>query len=470
MIQAWIEKIFTKPGVNLIAIGLVIIMSVSTIGWSSEALAAHPPGTCTHDPQFDIPYAASEPGSGLISAIVTDIKGVVYASAGRIFVSIYYDNSFGEILAAAVAIYIAIYGILFTFGMVQLTVYDFFIRAVKLGIIAGLISQYFWTVWYDLVLFLFTFFDEGTDDIIMELTSITVGGVAGNYDPDTPFAILDQVIATAVSAKMAVTILAVFFTGPYGVIFGILLLLSLGSFLRALFTAIWVYLMAVVLRALLIGLSPVFLAFLLFTRTRHLFDGWLNQLVNASLQPIFLFTFFAFFVALILASMENILANPVCWTEWIDSVRGTPFAVHYWRFALWNDDTGTWEPYGGLRSWAGVDGEPDAPVFPIDVMHILIFLMLAELASRFNHIIIMIASDIAGASTNLATMQGPLAGWLGGGGGGRNNSLAGGPGYRGTPGGVNPAMQNWQQTMTDKGGLGTVAETMERMRGMPGKR
>lgn len=382
----------------------------------------HPPGTCTSDPQFDIPYAAITPGSGLISTIITDVKNVLASTTASLFVGIGINPEYRSIVTTVITLYIMIYGLMFTFGMVQASVYDFFIRMIKIGVIFWLIGGIGIGSLISIFNRIANFFNNGTDAIIAKVTQITVGGISAPYDPNTPFAILDSIIAHAVSAKMAVTILATFFTGPYGILFGILLLMSLGSFLKALFTAIWVYLMSLVLKTLLIGLGPIFIPMILFARTKPLFDGWLNQLVNASLQPIFLFIFFAFFASLIEASMLNILANPVCWTEWQDSVRGTPFAVHYWRFAIQDPPgSGIWEPYGGLWTWEGNKVEGNTRPFPIDIMHILIFLMLAELAGRFNNVVTMIASDIAAASTNLASMQGPGAEWFGGGQGRRGN-------------------------------------------------
>lgn len=460
-----IDKIANIKLKQALLLAVVILFTAFTI--SVDASAANPPinqkhpaGTCTSDPQFDIPYAAITPGNGLISAIVDDVKNVLYTTSQTLYDSILGNSSFRNTVAIAISLYIAIYGIMFTFGMVQSTVYDFFIRMVKIGIISILLGTdaTWWQFIYDS---LAHFFIDGTDAIIYEVSRITVGGVNSPYDVGKPFAILDGVIATAVSAKMAVTILATFFTGPYGLLFGILMLLSLGSFLRALFTAIWVYLMALVLKMLLIALSPIFISFMLFSRTKPLFDGWINQLVNACLQPIFLFVFFGFFVALIQATMDGILRNPVCWTEWIDSVRGTPFAVHYWRFAVKDTTTGLWEPYGGLWSWTGAAASTkDTRVFPIDIMTILIFLMLAELAGRFNNIVIMIASEIAGASVNLASMEGPLSGWLSGS-GGKESNVASGIGSRTGPGGVSasPGYANWQQQYANKG-LGAVEDSM----------
>ena len=68
------------------------------------------------------------------------------------------------------------------------------------------------------------------------------------------------------------------------------------------------------------------------------------------------------------------------------------------------DTIGKWD-FNGPQSGAG-------PIFPIDILGILVLVMLADLASRFNSIVTLIASDIAGASTNFSAMQGALGDWF----------------------------------------------------------
>lgn len=445
-----VRRKYNEGGINkhiAVFASLFFVIVLAVIMLPSEVFAQplpgprHPPGTCTYDPQFDIPDALIASGTGIISTIFNDIRAVTQTISVYIFFNIASNESFRFVVFMSVVLYIMIYGIMFLFGMVRLTLYDFFIRMVKLGIIYWLLGGDIvgdvigggeLINLLDLYVMLLSFFNDGTDFIITEITKIIVtGGTFYNFDSITPLGIVDDVIASSLSAKMLVTILATFFTGPYGVVFAILLVMSLSSLFKAVLAAIWVYIMGFVLRSLLIALSPIFISFILFQRTRPIFDGWLNQLVNASLQPIFLFIFFAFFVALIKVSLANILSTPVCWTEWSDSVRGTPFAVHFWRFNVLNS-SGQWEPYGGEWDFNGA-ATASSPTFPLDVMHILIFFFLAQLVGRFNHIVIMIASDIAGASTNLASMDAPMGGFPGGRGGRHSGSGVDGiSGYTGT--------------------------------------
>lgn len=367
------------------------------------AYAAEPPptaahGTCTTDPPFEI--NVPPPGQGLISTIITEIQNILNQISSALFTEILSDSGFVRAVQAMTTLYIAFYGIMFTFGMVQITLYDFSIRMIKIGVIMLLISPDAWSAFNNTFV---QFFNAGTDEWINKVSAAVLNEPLPANAP--PFYVIDQAVTKAVSAKMAVTLMAMFFTPPYGPIFGLLLVLGLSTFVKAVLTAAWVYLMSLILKALLFGVAPIFLSFLLFVRTRYLFDGWLNQIVNATLQPILLFTFLAFFVQLISVAIDNILLTPVCWTEWAESLRGSPFSMHYWRFTLCL--TGECQPYAGSWSFTGPQTS-QGPIFPIDILGILVLVMLADLASRFNSIVISIANDLAGAATNLAHMSGDL--------------------------------------------------------------
>lgn len=375
---------------------------------AGQASAQVPPGNCTSDPGWNIPLPAA--GTGIITTVVNNISFIMNGVAQQLYNTILGNPDFVFIVRASLTLYIIIYGILFLFGMTQITMMDFIMRMLKIGIIAGLLSPNSWNFFYNTV---GVFFHEGTDWLIAQMAQIAVGAVPG-LNPGAPFAVLDNSIAILTSSKMAATLIATFFTGPYGLLFGLLILFSLGTFGAALFQAMWVYLMALVVRSFLFGLAIIFFIFLLFDRTRHLFDGFINQLLSATLQPVFLFTFFAFFAKLVEAAMFVILRVPVCLVDKEGLVKGGPFGTEMYRFMLAGgvpDQIANveWTFKGPIIPGVGL--VPGAPVFPIGILDVLILLLLVQLAWRFPRIAIHVASDIAGASLRL-NISGQLANWL----------------------------------------------------------
>ncbi len=399
-------------------------------------------GVCTSDPTYT-PKTA-DPGKGIISVVIKDIKDTLKPMTKKMFDGISQDSGFKGAVSAAMTLYVIIYAISFLFGMVQLTAFDFVIRMFKISVVAMLINGTGFQVFSDIVV---KFFNEGTDALITQVSTIAVSGTTLGGEP---FDWMDNAILELTSVKMLVTLMAAALTGPYGWVIIVILMISLYTFIKAMLGALWVYIMALVLRTLLFGLAPLFLACVMFSRTRQLFDGWLNQVVNSCLQPIFLFTFFAFFVQLIKASLEQVLQTNVCWTRF-GSVAGAASAEHYWRFALWNCNSNRWEPFDGVWGFTGADNAPahmratkadcgtgSPPVQPLGIMLPLILWILSDLAKRFNEIVVNIAKDIANASTGFSYQGQGFGGDKVTGGGSPGGGAGGatpGAGARPTPGG-----------------------------------
>jgi type IV secretory pathway VirB6-like protein len=390
--------------------GALCMMDNNNIGIcdAKGACGSVPYGTCTNDDAFNIAYPA--PGQGIISGIVTQITSSLDMVQSAMYKGIIQDSGFKHVVTLAASLYVAIYGILFMFGMVSITVNDLVVRLIKIGIIAMLISPGSWAFFSQTMVHLF---NDGTNDIINEVSSIALGtiNVGG-----APFAVVDNAVIESVSARAVITVLAAFTTGPYGWIIGLMLVISMGAFLKALMNAMWVYVMALVLRTLLFGLAPLFIPMILFGRTRHLFDGWLNQLVNSALQPIFLFTFFGFFCQLIKVCLDQIVSMQVCWTATEEVQRGSPSSFHYWRFAIRDASSGGWVPFDAVWGLKGANNAGSGPIHPLGIMLPLTMWLLSDLAGRFNHIVVEIARDIAGASTSLTMGGEKVADWLTGGG------------------------------------------------------
>ncbi len=393
-------------------IGLCVFMALPVLAQTSQ-----PADVCTDGPQFTTDVPAGTPG--LITSVATGVQTVMMGLSEAMFTGIVGDGSFTSAAQAALTLYIAIYGILFTFGMTEITVFDFITRMMKVGIIVILLSD---SAWWFFSNYVVIFFNTATDELINKVSSIAFGTLVpipadcANGFCTGPLAVLDQAVSKALSANMWVHLAATTFTSPYGLAHSLLMGIALWSFLGTLLTGIWVYLMSLVIRGLLFGLAPIFLVCLMFNRTRHLFDGWLNQVINACLQPILLFTFFAFFLVLVQSSIDRIINVPVCWTEASESMRGTPFNFHFWRYKICNPTattgavctapggaSGRYEPYGGSWGWNGAAG--GGPTFPIDIVDVLIFFILAELGKRFSQVVLMIARDLAGAATDLSSQN-----------------------------------------------------------------
>lgn len=375
--------------------------ATATVGGTDANCTADKDGKDT--PRFEIPNAVNTPvlQDGLISSVVNKIKdkliGTTVAVAGvpvvegvapKLFKSITSGSGFLGTLRAAMTLYIAIYGILFMAGIVEIKFNDLIIMFTKFAIVGALLSKTSWSFFNGTVV---RFFNDGTDDLINKITAIAVGQTTPVIGSVGAFGAIDSAISKAISSKMLVTLMASLPMNIYGFIFAAMLVISLYLFVKSIITATWVYIMSMAMKTLLFGLAPLFIPCILFQRTKHLFDGWLSQIVSASIQPVLLFVFLAFFVGLMDAAMVNIMHTPVCWSKVPEGLRGSPFQVFFWRF-MQKDENGHWAPREGTMS----DSES-----PIDLVAILTFLILAYLANSFNSLVMQISQQISETANSL---------------------------------------------------------------------
>jgi type IV secretory pathway VirB6-like protein len=101
-------------------------------------------------------------------------------------------------------------------------------------------------------------------------------------------------------------ILALSATGITGIFWACMMTALVLVYLFSIIIAVKTYLMALIARYVLYGLGPLFISFALFNQTRSLFDGWIQQLINFTLQPVFLFIFLGMFHSILSGFMNQL--------------------------------------------------------------------------------------------------------------------------------------------------------------------
>lgn len=430
--------------------------------------------TCTDNPCFDYDNnflgslgSATDRAKGIMEEAINRVAIAINATSRDLFTTVIsasplsFDFTFLDALSAAILLYIIIYGVGLIFGFVQATLLDALIRLFKLGIIytliqpgsilGGLVGGFFgftgdfgggWGFFSNYVVY---FFNQGTNEIIMLMVNIASGNPLNAYlNPCTvygylaaaglpynvgcPFQVLDQSVKIIFSPRMFVTFLGAISTMPYGIAIAAALIMSIFTFFLVLIRAMQVYALSLVAKAILFGIAPIFISFLLFERTRSLFYSWLGQVISYSLQPILLFTFLAFFGLLLQSAANDLLPQDDAHLCYVKSAQqaNSPTDIHSWKFGCKQSANGPVRPYTGEWTWDGAadkDYCPDAfnNKFPIDPVKILIFLLLCYLMYKISDVIVAVAIDLAGG----------VGAALGSGGGGLQSMLGSGGGAKG---------------------------------------
>jgi type IV secretory pathway VirB6-like protein len=328
---------------------------------------------------------------GVISYIVTVIQDTVKGSSEKIFTKIIEDSSFKNLVTACMMLFVAIYGISIALGIAQPSPMELVIRILKMAVI-----YYLLTSWPNFQKLVGDFFDILTTELSTIFTTAVVSSASGETGTTvTPMDVFnfidDKVLGTLLSVRFAVIVGAMFSISGVGLIVGLLLFSVVLSYLWTVIMAVQIYIMAGIARALLYAISPVFIIFLLFNQTKPLFEGWIKQLINFSLQPVLLVGFMAFFNGVFFNYLD-VMFKPgykVCSER--QQTEGQVVRLHSFRLERENE---------------GPPKEPIQITEVMDMFTLFVVIMLGTIMVKMNQWAVQAASQLSeGGITFTNTMQ-----------------------------------------------------------------
>ncbi len=137
---------------------------------------------------------------------------------------------------------------------------------------------------------------------LLHISSSTAGSVM-------LFGAMDNMLSRIFDFHLWQLILGLLSMGKTGIFYSVMVFAMIVAYFGTVVIAIKTYFMAEIARWVLYGLAPLFLSFALFNQTRSLFDGWLQQLINYTLQPVFLFIFLGMFHSMLSGFMTQLYAD-----------------------------------------------------------------------------------------------------------------------------------------------------------------
>jgi type IV secretion system protein VirB6 len=207
------------------------------------------------------------------------------------------------------SLYIMIYGMMFLIGMVQISQTDLVIRVIKIAFVAGLMNE---STFEFFNIYVFEFVTGFTDSIISNMAGYSL--FSGSSTVSNPFMFLNEVLTKVfLSSTFISQVLALLSMGINGVIYFILIFICLAITVIVLLRSIAVYLMAFMAITLLIGLSPLFLTFILFEKTFYLFDNWVKFTFRYMLEPVILLAGIIILTQLFTIYLDFVIGYSVCW-------------------------------------------------------------------------------------------------------------------------------------------------------------
>lgn len=235
-----------------------------------------------------------------------------------------------DTIRALLALYVIIYGGSFMLGLVDVDRMQFAKKIVIFGIVVQLTSASSWDFFANN---LFSLFIEGMNTLMVVLggsfsgaiSTVMVDPMTGEYLTDANdqlistvngnniFAFADLTFSSFLNKETFIKVSSLLFTNGTGILFVAALFLSLYYLFYALIKAVVWYLLAMFALSLLFAVAPLFITFLLFERTKGLFDTWIKNIISYSLQPPMVVAMLAIFNTLCYAILYKILFFRACW-------------------------------------------------------------------------------------------------------------------------------------------------------------
>lgn len=269
---------------------------------------------------------------GTISFLVIKITDVVRETSQTVFEKITEDDNFKMAVQALMIMFVVFYGMSIALGVVQPNALDLIVRCIKIIVIF-----YLFTSWANFQEIVVNFFEPLTNDLTTILTTALVNTATGSSEEVTStdvFNFIDeQVFGLLLSVRFATIIGAIIQHGGIGVVIGLMLASVILMYLWTIVISVQIFIMASIARSLLYAISPIFIIFLLFNQTRSLFEGWLKQLINFSLQPVFLIGFMAFFNGVFFNYIDTMFdaSYKICYTSEESASSGQTFKLSGFR-------------------------------------------------------------------------------------------------------------------------------------------
>lgn len=272
----------------------------------------------------------------------------------RIYTGVVSNPEYINTVRALLALYIVFFGYAYLMGMIEKPKSEFLMRVIKIGLIIQLISPDSWEFFYT---HLFQAFVEG----VIQIAAL-VSTPFPDYDPNSPWFSLDEALRKFGSAETASKVGSTLFSNAAGFVFIIIFYVALALFVVSLIKALTIYIVAYIGVAFLIALAPLFFIFLLFEKTKGIFEEFISHLIAFSIQQIILFAGLGLFAALIYYYLTQTVGYRVCWETWFKfSVFGvTLFDLKYWFPNIRDLQADLWMDWGNGVYQFYTDYRPEA--------------------------------------------------------------------------------------------------------------
>ncbi len=181
-------------------------------------------------------------------------------------------------IISLLVLFIVMYTLCYFCGLSNISVYEFLMICIRIGVVAQLLSDGSWNFFYGN---LFSFFEN----VPSQLMGIVNYGEESNGGM---FAVFDESFDRFFSWRSWQLMISLIFSGPFGIVLFCLTIWGTVVIAKSLFNALFSFATYGVIIALLVALAPIFIVCILFKYTRRMFMLWIGGMATFGLQPVIL--------------------------------------------------------------------------------------------------------------------------------------------------------------------------------------
>lgn len=237
---------------------------------------------------------------------VTSNSGLVQ----QIFNGLIANPFISSAIQAVIVLFIAWTGISYMIGLTPIGIQDVVARLFKLSIVAALLTP---TAWSFFNTYLFELITNGGFQLINLMLNQSYLIVQDqNNAMAAVFQVFDPMVDLFTRSMFWARIAAAMVDSFAGFMTAVFAVIAVYIYATAVIRIVMMYLICIIALAILLMLTPLFILFLLFNYTKELFDNWLGQLINYTLQPVAIFVGVAFMSQIMYYIFKIAFSFPIC--------------------------------------------------------------------------------------------------------------------------------------------------------------
>lgn len=275
---------------------------------------------------------------GFIEETIEVFKTQMIATSTGLYEMLTHDLKFISIVKAMLLLYVTLFGIMFAMGMIQATQAELVVRLMKLAIVGILISDQSFEFFNNYLFSLITVSAEEIAKIIYDSTLFysddkTVSKFLLPADA-SPLSVFDIFVKMLLSKALHIKIWSLVFVKWY-VLMIPLLYVGVLFILMGIVRAVVIYVTAIVLMAFMLVIAPIFIAMILFSITRQLFDGWLKLFISTGMMMVVIAATLSILITLFMNQIENLFTYGVCWKYMISLLTDKVSFLNWFDIYFW---------------------------------------------------------------------------------------------------------------------------------------